>query len=91
MTDFPTGLLFNDAMALLREVAARHRLETDSLALPRCHGRVLVEDVDAPVALPIFDMVLNAKTVRGSIVGTRKDLQEALEFAAEGKVLPPAE
>lgn len=36
--------------------------------------------------LPIFDVVLNAKTVRGSIVGTRKDLQESLEFAAEGKV-----
>lgn len=36
--------------------------------------------------LPIFDVVLNAKTVRGSIVGTRKDLQEALEFAGEGKV-----
>jgi propanol-preferring alcohol dehydrogenase len=37
-------------------------------------------------ALPIFDVVLNAKTVRGSIVGTRMDLQEALAFAAEGKV-----
>lgn len=37
-------------------------------------------------ALPIFDVVLNAKTVRGSIVGTRLDLQEALAFAAEGKV-----
>ncbi len=36
--------------------------------------------------LPIFDVVLNAKTVRGSIVGTRLDLQEALQFAAEGKV-----
>lgn len=36
--------------------------------------------------LPIFDVVLNAKTVRGSIVGTRKDLQEALMFAAEGKI-----
>ncbi len=36
--------------------------------------------------LPIFDVVLNAKTVRGSIVGTRKDLEEALAFAAEGKV-----
>jgi len=34
----------------------------------------------------IFDVVLNAKTVRGSIVGTRKDLQEALAFAGEGKV-----
>ena len=37
-------------------------------------------------ALPIFDVVLNAKTVRGSIVGTRMDLQEALAFAGEGKV-----
>ena len=37
-------------------------------------------------ALPIFDMVLNAQTIRGSIVGTRKDLQEALEFAGEDKV-----
>ena len=36
--------------------------------------------------VPIFDVVLNAKTVRGSIVGTRKDLQEALAFAGEGKV-----
>lgn len=36
--------------------------------------------------LPIFDVVLNAKTVRGSIVGTRMDLAEALAFAGEGKV-----
>jgi propanol-preferring alcohol dehydrogenase len=36
--------------------------------------------------LPIFDMVLNGITVRGSIVGTRLDLQEALDFAGEGKV-----
>jgi len=36
--------------------------------------------------LSIFDMVLNGITVRGSIVGTRLDLQEALEFAALGKV-----
>jgi molybdopterin molybdotransferase len=55
MTDFPTGLLFEDAMALLREVVARHRLEAESLALPRCHGRVLAEHVVAPLALPPFD------------------------------------
>lgn len=34
----------------------------------------------------IFDVVLNGYTVRGSIVGTRLDLEEALQFAAEGKV-----
>lgn len=36
--------------------------------------------------IPIFDTVLNGVTVKGSIVGTRKDLQEALAFAAQGKV-----
>ena len=35
---------------------------------------------------PIFDVVLKRVTVRGSIVGTRRDLDEALAFAAEGKV-----
>lgn len=36
--------------------------------------------------LPIFETVLKRITVRGSIVGTRKDLQEAIDFAVEGKV-----
>ncbi len=36
--------------------------------------------------LPIFDVVLTRKTIRGSIVGTRNDLAEALAFAADGKV-----
>lgn len=35
---------------------------------------------------PIFDVVLKRITVRGSIVGTRRDLAEAIAFAAEGKV-----
>ena len=36
--------------------------------------------------LNIFETVLNRYTVRGSIVGTRKDMQEAIEFAVDGKV-----
>lgn len=35
---------------------------------------------------PIFDIVLKRITIRGSIVGTRRDLEEALAFALEGKV-----
>jgi propanol-preferring alcohol dehydrogenase len=35
---------------------------------------------------PIFDVVLKRITIRGSIVGTRADLAEALEFAAAGLV-----
>jgi alcohol dehydrogenase, propanol-preferring len=38
------------------------------------------------ICLPVFDTVLKRITVRGSIVGTRQDLEEALEFAGEGKV-----
>jgi propanol-preferring alcohol dehydrogenase len=36
--------------------------------------------------LDIIGMVLNRITVRGSIVGTRLDLQECLDIAAKGKV-----
>jgi alcohol dehydrogenase, propanol-preferring len=35
---------------------------------------------------PIFDVVLGRITIRGSIVGGRQDLVEAIAFAAEGKV-----
>ncbi len=38
------------------------------------------------ICLPVFDTVLKRITVRGSIVGTRQDLEEALELAGEGKV-----
>jgi propanol-preferring alcohol dehydrogenase len=41
--------------------------------------------------LNIFGLVLNGITVRGSIVGTRLDLQESLDFAAAGKVKPTIE
>jgi molybdopterin molybdotransferase len=55
MSNAPTGLLFDEALAIVRDIAARHRLETESLALARTHGRVLARDVHAPLALPPFD------------------------------------
>jgi propanol-preferring alcohol dehydrogenase len=36
--------------------------------------------------VPLFDVVANCLTIRGSFVGTRQDMAEALAFAAEGKV-----
>ncbi|RYF68421.1 MAG: zinc-dependent alcohol dehydrogenase, partial [Cytophagaceae bacterium] len=57
------------------------------VAMLRRHGTL------ASVGLPpgdfdvsIFDLTLNRKTIRGSIVGTRQDLAESLAFAANGKV-----
>ena len=35
---------------------------------------------------PLFDVVANCITIRGSFVGTREDMAECLQFAAEGKV-----
>jgi propanol-preferring alcohol dehydrogenase len=60
-----------------------------ALALGMLHKRGTMSMVGLPpgdFALPIFDVVLNAKTVRGSIVGSRQDLNEALQFAADGAV-----
>lgn len=37
---------------------------------------------------PIFDVVLKALTIRGSIVGTRQDMVEALDFYARGLIHP---
>ncbi|TFB47025.1 alcohol dehydrogenase AdhP [Cryobacterium tagatosivorans] len=37
---------------------------------------------------PIFEIVLKGLTVRGSIVGTRQDMEEALEFYARGEIHP---
>lgn len=36
--------------------------------------------------VPLFDVVASCITIRGSFVGTRRDMAEALAFAAEGKV-----
>ena len=37
---------------------------------------------------PIFDIVLKGLTIRGSIVGTRQDMAEALDFYARGLIHP---
>jgi len=55
MTDVPTSLLFDDARDRLRNVAATHRLPLEHVALARAHGRVLAEDIVAPIALQPFD------------------------------------
>jgi len=58
-----------------------------ALSMVRRGGTVVFNGLptgDFPVS--IFDTVLNGITIRGSIVGTRLDLQESLNMAAAGKV-----
>jgi propanol-preferring alcohol dehydrogenase len=61
-----------------------------ALQLVRRKGTIsLVGLPPGTFATPIFDAVLKRITLRGSIVGTRQDLAEAIQFAAEGKVKAP--
>ncbi len=58
-----------------------------AIGMARRHGTVaLVGLPPGDFPTPIFDVVLKAISITGSIVGTRADLQEALDFAAEGQV-----
>jgi propanol-preferring alcohol dehydrogenase len=60
---------------------------TQALHMARRKGTVsLIGLPPGEFPTPIFDVVLKRITLRGSIVGNRQDLAEALAFAAEGKV-----
>jgi alcohol dehydrogenase, propanol-preferring len=60
---------------------------SQALSMVRRKGTVaLVGLPPGAFPTPIFDVVLKRITIRGSIVGTRHDLDEAIAFAAEGKV-----
>jgi propanol-preferring alcohol dehydrogenase len=55
--------------------------------MTRKHGTcVLVGLPPGEFPLPLFDVVANCITIRGSFVGNRKDMAEALDFAARGEV-----
>ena len=57
------------------------------IAMTRKRGTcVLVGLPPGEFPVPLFDVVANCITIRGSFVGTRKDMAEALAFAANGKV-----
>lgn len=57
------------------------------VAMTRKRGTcVLVGLPPGEFPTPLFDVVANCITIRGSFVGTREDMVEALTFAALGKV-----
>lgn len=69
--------------------AVHPRAFGQALAVTR-RGATIVFNGLPPGDFPanIFDIVLRAITIRGSIVGTRQDLAEALEFYARGQIHP---
>lgn len=60
-----------------------------AIGMLRSHGTMsLVGLPPGTFPTPVFDVVLKGLTIRGSIVGTRQDLTEALDFASAGMVSP---
>jgi propanol-preferring alcohol dehydrogenase len=57
------------------------------VGMTRKHGIcVLVGIPPGDFPVPLFDVVADCISIRGSFVGNREDLAEALSFAADGKV-----
>lgn len=57
------------------------------VAMTRKRGTcVLVGLPPGDFPVPLFEIVANCVTIRGSFVGNREDMAESLAFAAEGKV-----
>jgi len=57
------------------------------VGMTRKHGTcVLVGLPPGDFPVPLFDVVANCITIRGSFVGNREDMAETLAFAADGKV-----
>jgi D-arabinose 1-dehydrogenase-like Zn-dependent alcohol dehydrogenase len=78
-----------EKLALARSLGVEVAVDAFSQALELVRRRGTISLVGLPpgdFATPIFDVVLKRITLRGSIVGTREDLAEAIAFAAEGKV-----
>lgn len=60
---------------------------TEGVGMTRKFGTcVLVGLPPGEFPTPLFDVVANCISIRGSFVGTRRDMAEALAFAAAGKV-----
>lgn len=74
------------AQAAISVAVSKIAFEQAYQSVKRDGTLVVVGLPNSELPIPIFDTVLNGVTVKGSIVGTRKDMQEALEFAAQGKV-----
>jgi propanol-preferring alcohol dehydrogenase len=59
----------------------------EAIAMTRRKGTcVLVGLPPGEFSVPLFDVVLKRLTIRGSLAGTREDLQEALSMSAESAV-----
>ncbi|KID58324.1 alcohol dehydrogenase [Pseudoalteromonas luteoviolacea] len=77
---------FGGVQAVICTAASKAAFDSAYQSVKRGGKCVLVGLPNDALPIPIFDTVLKGISVIGSIVGTRQDLIECLEFAASGKV-----
>lgn len=83
MSQFPTPLSLDDALRVVRDVAALHVLEPERLRISRCHGRVLGADL---FAASHASSVPNGALASGQCAG----LDSAGPMLAAGQVMTPS-
>ena len=55
MSDYPSRISYAQALQIIQQVVGEQRLPTERLSIRRADGRVLAQDLLAPIALPAFD------------------------------------
>lgn len=92
---FPTRIGFDEALRIIHDVAATRRMSAETLALTRCHGRVLAEDLHARTDLPGFDnSAMDGFALRVADLAGPAPLQlvgEQFAGAASGRRVGPGE
>lgn len=72
--------------AAICTAASKAGFESAYASLRRGGTLVLVGIPPEDIPVPVFETVVNSISIVGSIIGTRRDLVECLDFAAQGKV-----
>jgi molybdopterin molybdotransferase len=55
MGGFPTRISYDEALRIVERIAGTRLLAQERLAVRRADGRILAQDLDAPIDLPVFD------------------------------------
>ncbi|GEN12234.1 alcohol dehydrogenase, propanol-preferring [Myxococcus fulvus] len=70
---------------------AAKAMEQGARMLRRAGTLMVVGVAPEPLPLSVFDLVIKGLSVRGTLIGTRQDVREALALVAAGKVRPLVE
>lgn len=89
--DFPVNQVVRHtggAHAVMITTGAIKAFEQGIRMLRRCGICMLVGVAREPFPITVFDVVIKGVSVRGSLIGTRQDVREALDLVSAGHVTP---